>query len=110
MFAWDDDAAATFEALKSALTTGPVLQMLDFATTFVVDCDTSSAGFGAVLHQGVGSLAYFSRPFAGCHLKLLGIRPTVNTALIPFCHAQFSKEDQALVIHVPRKSTHTTIE
>jgi phage FluMu gp28-like protein len=26
------------------------------------------------------------------------------------CHAQFSKGDQALVICVPRKSTHTTTE
>jgi hypothetical protein len=41
---------------------------------------------------------------------LLSIRPSVNNALIPLCHAQFSKEDQALVICVPRKSTHTTIE
>jgi len=69
-FAWDDDAAATFAALKSALTTGPVLQMPDFAMTFVVDCDASGEGFGAVLHQGGGPLAYFSRPFAARHLKL----------------------------------------
>jgi transposase InsO family protein len=27
-----------------------------------------------------------------------------------WCHARFSKEDQALVICVPRKSTHTTTE
>jgi hypothetical protein len=26
------------------------------------------------------------------------------------CHARFSKEDQALVICMPRKSTHTTTE
>ncbi|KAK1603332.1 hypothetical protein QYE76_016395 [Lolium multiflorum] len=28
------------------------------------------AGFGAILHQGDGPLAYFSRPFAARHLKL----------------------------------------
>ena len=44
--------------------------MPDFATTFVVDCDASGAGFGAVLNQGTGPLAYFSRPFAARHLKL----------------------------------------
>ena len=43
-FAWDDDATAAFKVLKSALTTGPVLQMPDFATTFVVDCDASVRG------------------------------------------------------------------
>jgi len=69
-FAWDDDATTAFHALKHALTTGPVLQMPDFAKLFVVDCDASGAGFGAVLHQGAGPLAYFSKPFAARHLKL----------------------------------------
>ena len=44
--------------------------MPDFSSQFVVDCDTSGAGFGAVLHQGAGPLAFFSRPFAARHLKL----------------------------------------
>jgi hypothetical protein len=44
--------------------------MPDFNRPFIVDCDASGAGFGAVLHQGDGPLAYFSRPFAACHLKL----------------------------------------
>ena len=69
-FAWDDDAEGAFQALKRALTTGPVLQMPDFDKLFMVDCDASGAGFGAVLHQGAGPLAFFSRPFAARHLKL----------------------------------------
>ena len=59
-----------FEALKGALTTGPVLQMPDFDHLFVVDCDASGVGFDAVLHQGDDPLAFFSRPFAPRHLKL----------------------------------------
>jgi hypothetical protein len=69
-FLWDDEATVAFEALKGALTTGPVLQMPDFNQPFIVNCDASGAGFGAVLHQGDGPLAYFSRPFAARHLKL----------------------------------------
>jgi len=69
-FAWDDESKAAFQALKGALTTGPVLQMPDFDKPFTVDCDASGVGFGAVLHQGAGPLAFFSRPFAARHLKL----------------------------------------
>jgi hypothetical protein len=69
-FAWDDDTQTAFQQLKTALTTGPVLQMPDFEKTFVVDCDASGTGFGAVLHQGAGPVAFFSRPFAARHLKL----------------------------------------
>ncbi|WVZ49483.1 hypothetical protein U9M48_000841 [Paspalum notatum var. saurae] len=68
-FSWDD-AGAVFQALKGALTTGPVLQMPDFDMPFTVDCDASGVGFGAVLHQGTGPLAFFCRPFAARHLKL----------------------------------------
>jgi hypothetical protein len=69
-FTWDDDAKAAFEALKGALTSGSVLQMPDFSKPFVVDCDASGVGFGAVLHQTAGPLAYFSKPFVTRHLKL----------------------------------------
>jgi hypothetical protein len=71
VFAWDAEAETAFQALKRALTTGPVLQMPDFDRPFVVDCDASGAGFGTVLHQGAGPLAFFSRPFAARHLKLV---------------------------------------
>jgi hypothetical protein len=44
--------------------------MPDFDKLFIVDCDASGVGFSAVLHQAVGSVVFFSRPFAAQHLKL----------------------------------------
>lgn len=49
---------------------GPVLHMPDFTKDFVVDCDASGSSFGAVLHQGQGSIAFFSRALAPQHAKL----------------------------------------
>jgi len=51
--------------------------MPDFDKVFVVDCDASGAGFGAVLHQGAGPLAYFSRPFA-YERELIGLMQAVR--------------------------------
>ena len=69
-FVWTAEATEAFAALKQALSSAPVLQMPDFARQFLVDYDASGAGFGAVLHQGSGPLAFFSRPFAARHVKL----------------------------------------
>lgn len=69
-FHWTDQAEQAFAALKQALTAAPVLQLPDFSQTFVVDCDASGTGFGAVLHQGNGPIAFFSRQFAQRHMKV----------------------------------------
>jgi hypothetical protein len=59
-FTWTIDAEEAFIALKTALITTPLLQLPDFTKWFVVDCDASGAGFGAMLHQGDGAIAFFS--------------------------------------------------
>lgn len=69
-FQWSPEADKAFEALKRALSTAPVLQLPNFANSFIVDCDASGSGFGAVLHQDEGPIAFFSRPFAARHVKL----------------------------------------
>jgi hypothetical protein len=69
-FIWTPEATVAFDALKVALTTRPVLQLQDFDAPFIVDCDASGTGFGAVLHQGHGPIAFFSRQVAPQHAKL----------------------------------------
>ncbi|KAF0923711.1 hypothetical protein E2562_006683 [Oryza meyeriana var. granulata] len=69
-FAWNDEAAAAFGALKGAVTSAPVLSLPDFTKPFVVECDASTYGFGAVLIQEGHPIAFFSRPVAPRHRSL----------------------------------------
>lgn len=69
-FLWSSQATEAFTALKQALSSSLVLHLPDFSMSFVVDCDAFGSGFGAVLHQGTGPVAFYSRPFAARHNKL----------------------------------------
>ena len=46
------------------------MQLPDFALSFIVECDASGSGSGAVLHQGAGPLTFFSRALAPRHAGL----------------------------------------
>jgi hypothetical protein len=69
-FTWNDDAAAAFQALKTAVTSAPILALPNFTRPFVVECDASTYGFGALLLQDKHPIAYFSRPIAPRHHSL----------------------------------------
>ena len=69
-FRWNDDAAGAFSTLKEAVTSAPVLSLPDFTKQFVVECDASTYGFGAVLVQEGHPIAFFSRPVAPRHRSL----------------------------------------
>jgi hypothetical protein len=69
-FEWSKAAAATFDALKAA-TSAPILAMPDFTKPFIVECEASSHGFGAVLIQEGHPVAFFSRPVAPRHRALI---------------------------------------
>jgi transposase InsO family protein len=69
-FSWSEAAETAFTALKTAVTTAPVLALPDFSQQFIVECDASTHGFGAVLLQGQHPIAFFSRPAAPRHRSL----------------------------------------
>lgn len=48
-FIWTDDAGTSFGALKTAMTSAPVLRLPNFELQFCVETDASDAGIGAVL-------------------------------------------------------------
>jgi hypothetical protein len=50
----------------------------DFDAIFIINCDASSTGFGVVLHQGSGPIAFYSCPIAPQHAKLIAYERELN--------------------------------
>ena len=59
-FKWNEKAIATFEQLKLAMMTIPVLALPDWSHPFTIETDTSGVGLGALLSQG-HPIAFFSQ-------------------------------------------------
>jgi hypothetical protein len=60
-YVWSDKCEASFQELKTRLTTTPVLTLPDASKDFVVYCDASRQGLECVLVQGGKVVAYASR-------------------------------------------------
>lgn len=62
---WNDKAETSFHELKRLLVSAPILATPDFNQTFIIQCDASDVGLGAILLQGEGDnekvIAYASR-------------------------------------------------
>eukprot|EP00252_Welwitschia_mirabilis_P018607 TRINITY_DN4131_c0_g3_i1.p2 TRINITY_DN4131_c0_g3~~TRINITY_DN4131_c0_g3_i1.p2 ORF type:complete len:147 (+),score=24.52 TRINITY_DN4131_c0_g3_i1:3-443(+) len=63
-FCWSDQAQKAFEELKLVMTTTLVLQLPNFHLPFMIECDVSMEGIGAVLMQQGHPIAYFSKGFS----------------------------------------------
>lgn len=64
---WSTKAENTFQSLKTALSSSPVLQNPDFCLPFLVQTDTLETGLGTILSQEFDSdehpVIYISRKF-----------------------------------------------
>ena len=62
---WGPEEQKAFDALKTALITAPILSAPDPKKSFIIKCDASKHGIGAVITQGNGQdervIAYHSR-------------------------------------------------
>ena len=61
LFVWTPAHASSFEALKHALSTSPVLSLPQFDKPFSIETDASGNGVGAVLTQDGHPLAFLSK-------------------------------------------------
>jgi hypothetical protein len=63
-FYWDAAAQTTFDTLKKAMTSTPVLAVPDFSKQFIVETNASDLGLGVVLMQGDMPIAFVSKPLS----------------------------------------------
>ena len=67
-FFWNEEAQQAFTALKNAMCSTPVLALLDFTKSFVIECGALGTGIGAVLMQEGQPLAFTSQQLSGTNL------------------------------------------
>nr|GEZ16385.1 putative reverse transcriptase domain-containing protein [Tanacetum cinerariifolium] len=72
-YMWGDDEEEAFQTLKLKLYSAPILSLPEGSEDFVVYCDASLKGFGAVLMQREKVIAYASRYY------LYGTKCTIYT-------------------------------
>eukprot|EP00253_Pinus_taeda_P030835 PITA_30835 len=67
-FSWTPEATKAFEHLKEAMCQAPVLATPDFTKAFIMECDASRNGIGAILMQDERPIDFESHPIKGRYL------------------------------------------
>jgi hypothetical protein len=67
-FTWTPTADQAFQALKATMCTTLVLALPNFTKTFVLECDASGRGIGAVLMQEGKPLTFTNKQLSDHHL------------------------------------------
>jgi hypothetical protein len=82
-FKWDNNVEECFETLKKVMSSTPVLATLDFTKPFVVECDASGIGIGAVLMKYGHPIAFEIRKLN----KREELKSTYNKEMLAIMHA-----------------------
>ena len=82
-FSWTLEVTQPFQQLKEPMCKTHVLETLAFTKTFIVECDASGNGIGAVLMQEGHPIAFTSHPIKGKNLK----NPIYEKEMLAILHA-----------------------
>eukprot|EP01018_Ginkgo_biloba_P034936 Gb_00235 [translate_table: standard] len=105
-FKWSEDSDQAFQELKRDMTMTPVLATPNFSKPFLVECDASGRGLGAVLMQEGRPIAFESRKL---NKKDLG-RSTYEKEMLAILHAIRKWRQYLLGNHFKVKTDHDSLK
>jgi hypothetical protein len=82
-FHWNEESEKCFRNLKEIMSTTTVLATPDFSKPFIIECDASGFGIGAVMMQDGHPIAFESRKLN----KKEGLQSTYNKEMVAIMHA-----------------------
>lgn len=104
VFVWTPTTEASFQTLKRALVSAPVLALPDFSKQFIVETDASATGIGAVLMQAGHPIAYLSKSLAPRNLGLSAYEKECLALLLAVDHWRPYLQHSEFLIRTDQRS------